>query len=85
VVKVTGSSNRRVSLAALLCTNLRELMERMGHRSTRAAMIYLHSTSERQRALADTLGALVATKLKSGRADSKASGTEVARHGADGA
>jgi len=30
----------------------------MGHRSTRAAMIYLHSTSERQRALADTLGAL---------------------------
>ena len=45
----------------------------------------LHSTSERQRALADTLGALVATKLESERADSKASGTEVARHGADDA
>jgi integrase len=73
------------TLTAEAGANLRELMERMGHRSTRAAMIYLHSTSERQRALADTLGALVATKLKSGRADSKASGTEVARHGADGA
>jgi len=73
------------TLTAEAGANLRELMERMGHRSTRAAMIYLHSTSERQRALADTLGALVATKLKSERADSKASGTEVARHGAEGA
>ena len=73
------------TLTAEAGANLRELMERMGHSSTRAAMIYLHSTSERQRALADTLGALVATKLKSERADSKASGTDVARHGADGA
>jgi hypothetical protein len=31
-------------------------MERMGHSSTRAALIYLHSTTGRQRALADTLG-----------------------------
>ena len=27
--------------------NLRELMERMGHSSSRAALIYLHSTSDR--------------------------------------
>ncbi len=73
------------ALTAEAGASLRELMERMGHRSTRAAIIYLHSTSERQRALADTLGALVATKLESERADSKASGREVARHGADGA
>jgi len=57
----------------------------MGHSSNRAAMIYLHSASERQRTLADTLGALVATRLKSGRADPKASGTEVAHHADDDA
>jgi integrase len=43
------------TLTAEAGASLRELMERMGHSSTRAAMIYLHSTSERQRALADTL------------------------------
>jgi len=29
--------------------NLRELMERMGHNTARAAMVNLHSTDERQR------------------------------------
>ena len=32
----------------------RELMERMGHSTSRAALIYLHSTSARQRELAET-------------------------------
>jgi hypothetical protein len=68
-----SSSNQKIELYSVVAC------------STRAAMIYLHSTSERQRALADTLGALVATKLKGEQADSKASGTEVAHHGADGA
>jgi integrase len=27
--------------------NLRELMERMGHSSTRAALVYLHGSTER--------------------------------------
>ena len=36
--------------------NLRELMDRMGHSSTRAALIYLHSSDERQRMLADAVG-----------------------------
>jgi hypothetical protein len=31
-------------------------MERMGHDSTRAALIYLHSSAERQRAIADQVG-----------------------------
>jgi glutamine synthetase adenylyltransferase len=31
-------------------------MERMGHSSARAALIYLHSTDERQRKLADEVG-----------------------------
>ncbi len=35
--------------------NLRELMERMGHASSRAALIYLHSTQDRQRILADAI------------------------------
>ena len=60
------------TLTAEAGASLRELMERMGHSSTRAAMIYLHSTAERQRALADTLGALVATRLKAERTDSQA-------------
>jgi hypothetical protein len=48
-------------------------------------VIFLHSTSERQRASADTLGALVATKLEAERAYSKAARTEMARHGAEDA
>ena len=36
--------------------SLRELMDRMGHNSTRAALIYLHSSDERQRKLADAVG-----------------------------
>lgn len=40
------------TLTADAGANLRELMDRMGHSSTRAALIYLHSSSERQRTLA---------------------------------
>jgi Phage integrase family len=36
--------------------NPRELMARMGHDSSRAALIYLHSSEDRQRALADAVG-----------------------------
>ena len=43
--------------------NLRELMARMGHSSTSAAMIYLHSTYERQREIADPVGTLAAGEL----------------------
>ncbi|MEV4183027.1 tyrosine-type recombinase/integrase [Streptosporangium canum] len=40
------------TLAANAGASIRELMERMGHSSTRAAMIYQHSTDERQREVA---------------------------------
>jgi hypothetical protein len=51
-------------------------MDRMGHSSTRAALIYLHSSDERQRKLADAVGERARAALgKTG----KASGTEVAR------
>jgi len=36
--------------------NPKELMVRMGHDSERAALVYLHSTGARQRALADAVG-----------------------------
>jgi integrase len=52
------------SLTAIAGANLRELMARMGHSSTRAALIYLHSTDERQREIADALGELAAGELK---------------------
>jgi integrase len=43
--------------------NLRELMERMGHSSSRAALIYLHSTSDRQRQLAENVAVRVQSEL----------------------
>jgi integrase len=64
------------NLTAQAGANLRELMERMGHSSTRAALIYLHATTERQRALADTLGTLIEAERAP---DQDASGTDVAR------
>jgi integrase len=44
------------ALTAGAGASLRELMERMGHASTRAALIYQHSTDERQRTLAERSG-----------------------------
>jgi integrase len=55
--------------------NIRELMERMGHDSTRAALIYLHSSAERQRAIADQVG----RNAKAALGRSKRSGTQRAR------
>ena len=73
------------NLTAHAGANLRELMARMGHSSTRAALIYLHSTDERQRELADALGELAAGELKRktarprGTAAGGRSGTQRAR------
>jgi hypothetical protein len=58
-------------------------MERMGDSSTRAALVYLHSTSDRQRTIADAVGTTAKAALgKSGetaKGDGGASGTKVAR------
>jgi hypothetical protein len=43
--------------------NPRELAARMGHDSERAALIYLHSSRERQRALADAVGKAARAEL----------------------
>jgi hypothetical protein len=43
---------------------LRELMDRMGHSSTRAAMIYMHGADARQHEIADTLSKLARQALQ---------------------
>jgi len=53
------------TLTAAAGASLRELMDRMGHSSTRAALIYLHSSDARQRAIADGLSKLVQREMRS--------------------
>lgn len=50
-------------LTAEAGANLRELMARMGHDSTRAALIYLHTSDARQRVIADQVGKLARKAL----------------------
>jgi integrase len=57
--------------------NLRELMDRMGHSTTQAAMAYLHGSDERQQAIADALSSRAAAEL--GRSETRPSGTQRAR------
>ena len=47
------------TLAAATGASLKELMARLGHSSTRAALIYLHATEDRDLAIAKALGGLV--------------------------
>ncbi|MGE5287483.1 MAG: tyrosine-type recombinase/integrase [Micromonosporaceae bacterium] len=73
------------NLAAATGASLRELMDRMGHRTTRAAMIYLHGSDARQREIADMLGQLTMRALEPdaesapGGTDQRQSGTQRAR------
>ncbi len=48
------------TLAAATGASTRELMSRMGHASPRAALIYQHATSDRDRVIADALGSMLA-------------------------
>ncbi len=66
-------------MAAATGASLRELMERMGHSSTRAALIYQHASRERDEAIASALGEAFA-QARAGRVTSgKRSGTQRAR------
>ena len=51
-------------LAAGTGAGLRELMDRMGHSTSRAALTYLHASDERQRAIAEALSKLTSGELK---------------------
>ena len=68
------------TLTADAGASLRELMDRMGHSSTRAALIYQHSSDERQRKLADAIGEAARAALGKTAA---VSGTHVAREASD--
>jgi hypothetical protein len=65
-------------MAAATGASLRELMERMGHSSARAALIYQHATRERDEAIATAIGELFATARRKGPAKGR-SGTQRAR------
>jgi integrase len=61
--------------------NPQELMARMGHDSPRAALIYLHSSVERQRTLAEAVAKAARAELaKPKRKTAKPSGTRKARN-----
>ena len=68
------------TLAADAGASLRELMDRMGHSSTRAALIHQHSSDERQRKLADAIGEAARAALSK---TATVSGTHVAREASD--
>jgi integrase len=69
-------------LTANAGANPKELMVRMGHDSERTAMIYLHSSRERQRALADAVGKAARGELakRKQHSQSKLSGTQRAQN-----
>ena len=62
-------------LTAEAGANLRELMARMGHDSTRAALIYLHTSDARQRVIADEVGKLARKALAKPKSSSGRTGT----------
>jgi len=66
------------TMAAGQGASLRELMERMGHSSTRAALIYLHATRERDEAIAAGMGKLL-TQARRTAKKTGGSGTQRAR------
>jgi integrase len=65
------------TLAAATGASLRELMSRMGHASSRAALIYQHATSERDRVIADALNQLAQVSQNNNHVSE--SGTNLAR------
>jgi integrase len=69
------------TMAAAQGATLRELMERMGHSSTRAALIYLHATRERDQRIAAGMGQLFkdASAARQAGTKSRTSGTQRAR------
>lgn len=71
------------TMAAAQGASLKELMERVGHSSTRAALIYQHATRERDKKIAAGMGKLFAdakkTSTKKTGTSPKPSGTHRAR------
>jgi integrase len=70
------------NLTAAAGASLRELMDRMGHSSTRAALVYLHGSDARQHEIADGLSKLARAELNrsAGSFRGKPTGTRRARN-----
>ncbi len=68
-IRPEGPDGWRAAGAPLTGATLRELMDRMGHGTTRAALIYQHGSAERDRLIADAVSKLTAAQ----RAQSKSS------------
>lgn len=66
------------TMASATGASLGELMERMGHSSPRAALIYQHATRERDEAIAAAMGQAFASSKRKGTTRSR-SGTQRAR------
>lgn len=66
------------TMAAATGASLRELMERMGHSSSRAALIYQHATRERDEAIAEAMGEAFVSARRKGTS-ARRSGTQRAR------
>jgi integrase len=60
------------TLAAGTGASTRELMARMGHAGPRAALIYQHASAERDRAIAEALGAQINRRVASSASPSLA-------------
>ncbi|MFE6489586.1 tyrosine-type recombinase/integrase, partial [Streptomyces sp. NPDC057757] len=75
-VRHTGNN-----IAAQNGASTRELMTRMGHSTTRAALIYQHMTRDRDRAIADRMGEAARKALGDDDDPPDASGTPVAQPG----
>jgi integrase len=69
------------TMAAAQGATLRELVERMGHSSPRAALIYLHATRERDERIAAGMGKLLkdARRARKTGTTAKGPGTQRAR------
>lgn len=65
------------TLASHTSASTRELMTRLGHSSTRAALVYQHGNREREREIADAIDAMIIKALNRGsRRNGHAAGTQ---------
>lgn len=65
------------TLASHTTANTRELMTRLGHSSTRAALIHQHGNQQREREIADSIDTMIVNALKRGFGrNGHAAGTE---------
>jgi hypothetical protein len=67
-------------LTAATGATLRELMDRMGHSTTRAALIYLHGSDARQHEIAGALGHLAQQQIAGRAGDSDGETSQGSRH-----